>query len=344
MSKEQDTECRSTSLETYTNQHMTFIQSNRMLNAKYPLTQTELKLLILFLTNIESEDTIFYLTSIPASVVFEKCGFNPRCGYSTLKEAAKKLITKAIMLEYPDEPSRFLYKTIFSSIEYRDGVINYRFSYDLREELLMLRRNFTMFDANIMLKLNGKYSIRLYQLLRQSLTVGKRKFSVDEIRFKLNIPKTRDSSKISRRILIPAVEEINASTDIYATIVPILERHTIVGWNFTIEQSLKTLACETWKQALEKTANSFSSFCVLPISELATILSGVPENYIEPYLTYAHKISERGVKDGRVKGNRKGYFMAILKNIVKSPDEAITDWEKDAEERESNLAWLSYGL
>lgn len=80
----------------------------------------------------------------------------------------------------------------------------------MEECVMMVSENFTRFELKEFTKLKSSYSKSLYRLLKQWRTVGELRISIEEFRFKLDVPKSYRMTNIDKIILNPAVEELAA--------------------------------------------------------------------------------------------------------------------------------------
>ena len=93
-----------------------------------------------------------------------------------------------------------------------------RFHPDLKPYLLQLKSEYLNISTKYLYQLSSPYAIKLYMILkhrlRQQTTYPK--YSVDELRFMLSVPKDsyKKYSDFKHRILLRCMEEINRETDI----------------------------------------------------------------------------------------------------------------------------------
>ena len=104
------------------------------------------------------------------------------------------------------------YAKYWSTLGYADIEINSV----LHPYLLELNKEFTRYKLSNVVKLSSLYAIRLYEMLKKQEIVGKRIFSINDLRKKLNIPP--NSLKLFKdfrvKVLEIAQREINQKTDL----------------------------------------------------------------------------------------------------------------------------------
>ncbi len=126
---------------------------------------------------------------------------------------------------------------IFDSVEFQnekgDLVVKYRFTISMYEHILELKNKFFTYYLKNIMPMRSKYSIRLYELLKQYQNIGKREFDIDEFReligtrIKIVDERTKEVKilkdeyqnfkDLKKRAIDKAVEEINQYTDIQIT-------------------------------------------------------------------------------------------------------------------------------
>lgn len=80
----------------------------------------------------------------------------------------------------------------------------------MEDAILSISENFTRFELQEFTNLKSSYSKSLYRLLKQWRTVGKMYISVDDFRFKLDVPKSYRQSDIDKVVINPAIAELSA--------------------------------------------------------------------------------------------------------------------------------------
>ena len=93
-------------------------------------------------------------------------------------------------------------------IDQQDHIL--KISVDERFEFILnnLVKNFTRFELLEFINLKSKYSKNLYRNLKQYRTTGLLKIPIEELREKLDCPKSYSNKEFNRTILQPVVEEL----------------------------------------------------------------------------------------------------------------------------------------
>ena len=123
-------------------------------------------------------------------------------------------------------------------INKNSGTIKIRLDKDMKPFLLHLKENFTQYELLWTLKFKSKYSIRLYELIKSihynELESYTREFSLDELRKLLDAENYTTYQTLKARVILPAVNEINAFSDKIVQVEPIKSGKAVVKIRFTI--------------------------------------------------------------------------------------------------------------
>lgn len=108
----------------------------------------------------------------------------------------------------------------------------------MKPYLLQLKQNFTQYELLWTLHFRSKYTIRLYELIKSihfhELESYSREFGLDELRRMLGAEKYTTYQTFKSRVLLPAVNEINAYSDKNVEYEPIKSGKAVVRIAFTI--------------------------------------------------------------------------------------------------------------
>ena len=208
-------------------------QSNPLVEALYPRTVKKsgrevdidtkvttrahkVSRLIVSLVNPNDDNLRLYKVDIAALKAY--LGYKPDFPngkfYRDLRDIAIRLNTQPI--EIRPEPKRVITAFFISSYElnYKTGEVIFEISAQLKPFLLQLKQNFTSFHLANIPRLSSGYSIRLYELLYQYKTIGKRKFEDIEHLQKMIGSNYEKYSHFKARVLEPTKKDIQSHTDI----------------------------------------------------------------------------------------------------------------------------------
>lgn len=209
------------------NKAVKFIRkSNNLVEGRFRFDIWEMRIFVKMLTIINREDEDFkryriYLKDIISEFELEK---NNR-SYEELKKGAEKLASREIRIPTlsDDGQAMELFTHIVSGarsfVDSKQGkYIELDFHPDMKPYLLQLQTKFLMYDVRNVLKLPSSFSIRIYELLKQYETIGKRKMSVEEIKEMLDIKdKYSLYANLKQRVIMKAQTDLEEFTDIKFT-------------------------------------------------------------------------------------------------------------------------------
>ncbi len=206
--------------------------ANKLLHAGYSLEVNEQRLINLALSKINSKK------SNPGKIViypteYAKCfGLSKHSVYEQLSAAAESLRDKSVSIL--DDSGQSLSIPWVSSAKYeklknQGSFINIEFSKEIEPYIFNIEGNFTELFFHNTVKLNTLASFRLYGLLNEVRNYKnyKRRGSVvmnlqlPEMKQKLFLSESYGAWRdFKSRVLLPAIEKINAHTDIRVTFKP----------------------------------------------------------------------------------------------------------------------------
>ena len=130
-----------------------------------------------------------------------------------------------------------------SIIKYKKGSIEMKVNDQLAPYLLDLKSKFTKYSLQEVLKFKSGFSMRLYQLLAQYQNMQEVEFSLEKLRFCLNV----DDGKLQRffdfkkRVLEPARKEINEKSSLRFEYKEIRKyKRKVVAIKFIITQQIQS--------------------------------------------------------------------------------------------------------
>lgn len=210
------------------------VKSNDLIEARYELSLNEQKIMLYSVSKIDMEDDNFNIITVGVKKFFQLLDTSTE-RYTELREIVRTLRGKEIII---NTPKGEIITGWLSSIEYKQdtGTIDLEFSQKLVPYLLQLKKRFTRYQLRNILYLKSKYGIRLYELMKQYQTIGKREFNLEELKYILFIEgKYQRIYDLERFVLEPAVKEINKYTDISISYKKIKTGRSITSILFKIE-------------------------------------------------------------------------------------------------------------
>ena len=193
-------------------------KSNDLVEASYKLTLNEQRVLLMAIAHIDSRKPLIkkYYFRISARDFAETFGIEIKHAYEALEDAAKRLL-KQIVQTY-DRKNKVCeqFHWVFHVKYFNgEGFVELGFSPNIIPYLTLLSQRFTSYELQHITRLNSSYAIRLYELLKQFAQTNERVIPLERFKERLELadqyPRFFD---LKRRVIQPAVDEINAYTDL----------------------------------------------------------------------------------------------------------------------------------
>ena len=190
-------------------------KSNNLIEARYRLSVQEQRLIAIMVSDIKPDDRDFKKYSYKIVDFIEWIGVEGKDYYKELRKITAKLLTRLITIKQDN----ILFQTSWlagAKYHFGQGIIELSFHPDLKPYLLQLKNCFTQYALKNVLELKSKYAFRLYELLKQYQSIGRRKFSVSELRDLLGVEQGELKLWVhfKTRVLEIAKREINQKTDL----------------------------------------------------------------------------------------------------------------------------------
>jgi len=191
------------------------VKSNFLIEASYKLSAIEQKIILSLATRIKKEDQEFQKYSFNLGELSTFIGLNSNADYGYLQEVTRNLLSKVLVLQ---SENSLLQTHWFESVEYfeKTGNVTMRFSPDLKPCLLHLKENFTKFQLKYAIQLKSRFSIRIYELLKQYESIGSREFLLSDLRVIIGVGPDEYPlyGNFKAKVLNVAKRELRAKTDL----------------------------------------------------------------------------------------------------------------------------------
>ena len=213
------------------------IKANALVQkTKYALTAQEQKIILYIISKVKPLDTEFTTVSIDIKNLCDICGieYNSK-NYINFFSSIKSLADKSFWLEKGSKKQvlfRWFQKV---EIDEKTLIANITLNDELKPYLLHLSGNTTRYTLKTILAMRSKYGIRIYELCKSHAYKGRFEIDLDKLKEMLEIKDTYDNYKNFRiRVLEPAIEEINAFSELIVQFKPIRTVRTITALAFEI--------------------------------------------------------------------------------------------------------------
>lgn len=198
-------------------------QSSELVEANYRLSVSEQKVILNFISQIDSSKNELGVMRIGAKSLSDACGFNAQSGYRQLQETLKKLLNRSIILQRRDGSgwygSHWVQSCDYVKLEDGDSDCSYvEFELDNRllPHFVQLKERFLKSDLKSLLHFSRVYSSRFYMIFKNRMKIGHIRYTFAEIIKLMELPKAyaKRTTNIKEKVIKVAVEEINEITDI----------------------------------------------------------------------------------------------------------------------------------
>jgi plasmid replication initiation protein len=347
-------------------------KANDFIEARYKFDIWEMRFFLSVLSKIDKDDQNFQVYRVKYRDIIKDFGLSSNNAYAMLREGAKSLMKKTVTLKYEkDGVTRGEMYHLIRKIDYLESgqvikqdvdkqeYIDVKIEEDLKPFLLQLSRNFTAYDLKNVSKL-GTYSIRLYELLKQYESIGKRTMNVEEMKLMFDLTKEYPLfANFYQKVIEPAVREINKYSDLrVATPEKIKDgkRVEALRFRFTKRTNDDTKKEDTPSENIKPVFNDYKNIETL-IFEDAEVVEIIEEqsegdkkyiqfeeivvknfgvtpsvffhlvhHYSAEQIEQAIRVTRRAKANAQIKASVPGYFVQALK-------EGYTDQKEEQEKK-----------
>lgn len=216
-------------------------KSNKLIEANYKLGVVEQKIILCLASNINPSDSDFQTYKFAIKEFHKLLGLKGTPKYTELRQITKDLMQKVFEIRID---KKVIQVSWLSYVAYNEteGTIDIRFDPFLRPYLLELKREFTSYKLENIVKLNSSYAIRIYELLKQYEKLQERTFLLVDLRKMLGVEDIYPAyGNFKQRVLLPAQKELQKKTDITFKIEEIKIGRRVEKIKFNISSEKKTI-------------------------------------------------------------------------------------------------------
>ena len=210
--------------KTLADQKQFVVKSNDLIRkTRYSMTTQQQKIVLFAVSKIRPNDPPGTTYTFTVEEISKACGLKYDDGgyyYKSVKEDIQEL-TRRIWVKMPDGREKTVSWIGDAEIEPYNGTITVKFHPAMEPFLFELRSDYTQYRLENVLAFKGKYTIRLYELLRSymsqaSIDAGRERevsFKLEELRSILDVQIYPKWCEFDRCVLRKAVKEINEYCD-----------------------------------------------------------------------------------------------------------------------------------
>ena len=160
--------------------------------------------------------------------------------YERLEDIAKNFFENKI--QYLKDDGGFVEKRWVITCEYNkiEKYVSLTFHPDLILDLLVFKSRYGELQYDITKNFKTTYAFRIYELLKNYMYKGNRRFELNDFRHKLAIyddKKYSTYAEFKRNILNPSIKAINAGTDIHVDFEEVRYGRSVGAIDFTIKKA-----------------------------------------------------------------------------------------------------------
>lgn len=214
-----------------------------IVEARFSLTKKQNDILDIVFSAIENDDNLKYVIDLTKySELYSESVKNRSDIFNELKKATKSFEGKGFSLSLAGTNGKDdeMYFSWFSSIRYLNGQAKVQIELGGELKKLMVDcKQACFYQIKYTLNLKSIYSKRLYYYLKTFERTGWRIDNLNELRLKLECPKSYENySEFRRLVLLTAQKEINGNTDIEFNFQTIKKKGKVVGIKFIIRENI----------------------------------------------------------------------------------------------------------
>lgn len=222
------------------------VKANSLIEASYRLSIDEVRILALTIGTMDpkSNQKIFDFTV--ADFVREFPEISMDNAYKQIQGAIKRIYERSVRTEDRERVTEFRWvssRTYFKN----EGRFRIAMTDEVMPYLTQLKGQFTQYQLKNIAYFNSVHSIRIYELITQYRSIGSREITIEDLKKWLQVEEKYSAFfDFKKRVLTPAIAEINEKSDLFIEVEQIKRGRTIHALNFVINHK---------KQAVENDKN-----------------------------------------------------------------------------------------
>ncbi len=212
------------------------------MEARYRLGLQELHVVFWLLTQTNQDDEDFKLHKLEIPEFAAMIEVKAENQYKQLQKVTENLMRRILKINQP-ETNTTLQVAWLSSAKYHhgEGYVLLEFSPQLKPYLLQLKSQFTKIEISDAIGLRSVHAVRIFELLKQYKSIGKRTISIEELRDYCGIKKNeyKNYFDLKLKLIERAKTEINSKTDYEVDYREIKESRKVARLEWTIRDKDK---------------------------------------------------------------------------------------------------------
>jgi len=223
------------------------VKSNKLVEASYRLDLMEQRLVLAAI--VEGRESDLLLNNKPIKISAKRFaaifGLDESNAYRLMKEAKNRLYERSVTIEDEEDGSVGAVRWV-EGVFHKDGdgFVKLKFSSYVAPHLARLETEYTEYRLEKIGKLTSAYAVRIYELCAQcrNKDTKEREESLPDLRRKLGLTATEYPAidDFKRRVLDPAIKQINTHTDLQISYENVKTGRTVTGLLFSISEKTAT--------------------------------------------------------------------------------------------------------
>ncbi|MBD7913461.1 MULTISPECIES: replication initiation protein [Clostridium] len=222
------------------NENYLVTKANTLITSNYDLSLEEQRVILTLASTVQPNDEDFKPYEFSIKEFMELLGVESKSKYSVIPKITKELMQKVLEIKQENKITQVAW---LSSAEYEKGtgIIELEFSPKLKPFMLGLKEFYTSYRLKNVLELKGKYSIRMYEILKSNEFKKIAVIEVDELRKILKADKGSYLiyQNFKNRIICQAQKELKNLTDIYFEFEEVKTGRKVTSLKFYIKPNKK---------------------------------------------------------------------------------------------------------
>lgn len=220
------------------------VQHNELIEARQFFTLQEKRIIYWLSAQVDIQDEDFKEHHLGIREFCELVDIKHDGMYNRLANVTKGLMKKVIEIRTIKDSKEILEQVhLLSYARYEEGfgAVALSFHPHMKRFLLNLKDNFTKTSLSIALKFSSIYSLRFYELMKRELFLSMSILKLSELKLLLGIQdgKYTNYKDFRRRILEPAINEVNKKSDMQIDWFEIKDGKKVEFIKFSIKEELQ---------------------------------------------------------------------------------------------------------
>lgn len=217
------------------------VESNALARAEYRMTLIEKRLMNLAVAKLDSSlADADQLQDIPitAEEYIRIYDVAPNNAYAEMAQAAKRLMNRQLTIRHEGKSYTIYNLLVESNYREREGIVVITLNPRLASQLIGLRDRFTQFMLENVRRFRLFSSARIYEMMKSVESQGVFELSIEDFKARVlaDPKKYKRFADLKKRVLEPALAEINTLSDIQVSYEPVRESRKIKRIRFRITQ------------------------------------------------------------------------------------------------------------